>query len=508
MVIVGANGAGKSALGTWMVGNTRGQSVRRLIAHRRIWMASSGPEISPAQRAKYVEYSKSWDASLDSRYVDNASDQRANITLFDLLGLLNLQNSQMADLYEQGDADQTSRAIIGERVLSKLNRILAAGGLKVQMRLTVGQTFSAWHTGLDVEYPIAQMSDGEKSALMLAADVLTASDNSIVIIDEPERHLHRSISAALVDAIVASRADCAFVVLTHDLELAAALAPRAETHVLMGCRWEGAEAKAWTLNCVPVGAMIPDLARQSILGGRAKVIFIEGDPGSIDLSLYSALFPEWTCSPAGGCESVIRSVTGVRASSELHWVSAVGIVDGDGRSSPERAALFSKGILALAVNEIESLYYLPAVLHAVADVQAETIDMSAPSLVSIAKSDMLQALGESGVLSRFAAKMAKDEVTRSLVDHLPAQVSAEDIEITVPSPFVRIDSELRELHAADDYESLVKRVSIRDSAARARVASALQFKSIVLYERAARKRILEDGSLRSQILAAVGNLPA
>ncbi|WP_442947933.1 AAA family ATPase [Nostoc sp.] len=41
-------------------------------------------------------------------------------------------------------------------------------------------------------YSIAELSDGERNALLIAANVLTVKNGTLVLIDEPERHLHRS----------------------------------------------------------------------------------------------------------------------------------------------------------------------------------------------------------------------------------------------------------------------------------------------------------------------------
>lgn len=54
LVLVGANGSGKSALSYWMsVTRTSFLApITRVIAHRRIWLTSSGSEMKPSQRAQ------------------------------------------------------------------------------------------------------------------------------------------------------------------------------------------------------------------------------------------------------------------------------------------------------------------------------------------------------------------------------------------------------------------------------------------------------------------------
>ena len=68
-------------------------------------------------------------------------------------------------------------------------------------------------------YSIAQLSDGERNALLIATNVLTVKDGTLVLIDEPERHLHRSIISPLLTHLFAQRPECAFIVSTHDVML-------------------------------------------------------------------------------------------------------------------------------------------------------------------------------------------------------------------------------------------------------------------------------------------------
>src|SRR5581483_6889750 len=58
------------------------------------------------------------------------------------------------------------------------------------------------------EYAGKMMSDGERVAFYLLGQVLSAPPNAIIVIDEPEIHLHRAIQATLWDQIEISRPDC------------------------------------------------------------------------------------------------------------------------------------------------------------------------------------------------------------------------------------------------------------------------------------------------------------
>jgi len=166
------------------------------------------------------------------------------------------------------------------------------------------------------------------------------------------------------------------------------------TYSLTGCTWTGQGADGWELFSVDASAELPESARLAILGGRRELLFIEGEAHSLDLRLYKLLFPNWTLFPAGGCDQVIRAVTGLRTSRPHHWLNARGVVDGDGRTADEEGALQARGILALPVSEVENLYYSDVVMKAVAATQAALVDESADTLLNQARMTALQALGE------------------------------------------------------------------------------------------------------------------
>lgn len=508
--VVGANGAGKSALGLWMQGNSGDAPTRRLIAHRRLWFQSAGPDISPAQRESMGQNMAMWSRQQESRYLDHADSQRAGIVLFDILALLNGQNGRIADLALSGADRSKINQVIGARILDRLNAILIDSGLPVQLVLTDSQTFNAVNVVRRAEYPIFQMSDGEKSAVLLAAEVLSAPARSILIIDEPERHLHRSISSGLVEAITASRPDCHFVVLTHDLELAASLSRKNDQSlVLVDCIWSGETVTGWELFAIDTPSDIPDNARSAILGGRRNVLFIEGSADSLDKKLYELLFPQWGLSPSGGADQVARAVAGLQASEQHHWIKARGVVDGDGRTDQERESYLARGILPLPVSEIESLYYLKIVTHAVAESQAAAMDRVATTMESEAHDAALSALRADGAFERFAAKLALSEVRRRLVDEFPSVIGPDDdlIELAIPSPYRRILDEIRRLSDANDLDRLVGLLPIRDTALCSRVATVLGFRSIQDYESAVRVRVKSDPELISTLQNIVGPIP-
>jgi hypothetical protein len=510
--VVGANGSGKSALGYWLQKQAAGGVVRRLIAHRKLWFEHAGPDITVAAREQVEPSLTSWSYRPDSRWLDHADSRRAGIVLFDLLAKVNERNSRVVQLVDEGATLEEIRARVEPSLLDRINRILHRASLEVLVVLTDKGGFDADNPIRQTRYPISQMSDGEKSALLLAAEVMAAPAGVVQIVDEPERHLHRSISAGLIEAIVAERPDCHFIVLTHDLDLAASLSPTSTTlAVLGGCTWSGDQPDGWDLHFVDQDAVLPEATRRAILGGRRQILFLEGEPHSLDLRLYSILFPDWTLMPAGGCEQVIRAVAGLFASGPHHWIDPGGIVDGDGRSEQEKAALFAKGVLSLPVHEVESLYYSHEVMTAVAHSQAHDLEKSGAELLDGATARALAAIASAGTPERLAATVAETVVQRTVLEGLPDRGAlaegADQFSVSFSSPYPERFDRLKELLSANDLDRIVKEFPIRDTAMRVEVAAALGFRNCDDYEAVARTRIRDDASLAASVRGLVGELP-
>ena len=509
IVIVGANGSGKSALGYWLENSSGDAVVERLNAHRQIWMSAAGPAMTSEQRQQTGRNLANWNRSADSRWLDHAAAARPNIALFDLLAKEHHRNRHLAELVER---DVPNRQIIdaaGPSPLTLLNEILFDAGLHISIEMTEHGSFDAVRAGN--RYPANEMSDGEKSAMLLAAEILTGEQGTIFVLDEPERHLHRAISAGLITATAASRPDCAFVLLTHDLDLASSLTPSTTTAVVVSsCTWENSNPIGWDLNMVVAGTQLPEGIRRAVLGGRRRVLVIEGTESSLDHALYEILFPEWTPVAAGGSESVVRRVAGLRGADELHWIHASGLVDGDGRSAHDRAALLAQGVVALGVNEIESLYYSAPVMKAVSEVQSNALGLEPAGLLHAARQGALDALREDGVATRRAAVAAERELRRLVRDATPARstipTAGAQVTVTVESPFAAELAKVDALLANDALDELVKSYSIRESGLRGRVAKELQFSAIDSYEMAARAAIRRSSDLQDQLRELVGRI--
>ena len=510
-VFVGANGSGKSAMGLWLQRSSGGASTNRMIAHRQLWMASAGPDITASQRDEQTTYRANWDLQDDSRWLDHSAQTRTSLVLFDLIAAHNERNGRVAQLVDDGRPTDEIQKTVELAPLVRLNRILDRSGLAVQVELTRTGSLDAVHVA-GARYPISQMSDGEKSALLLTAEVLMAESDSVQIIDEPERHMHRSISAPLAEAIFNERPDCHFALLTHDLDLAYSLVQEGAAAVsLNGCSWRNGKTVGWDAELIPNDDALPNTVRAAILGGKRRVLFVEGTPTSIDFKLLRLLLPEWTLKPIGGCEEVTRAVKGLQASADYNWVEAAGVVDRDHLSNEDCEKLRQRGVFPLGVHEIENLYYTRPMLERLAETQAPIVEQDSDELLASARCKALESLGEPAILDHLASIVATAQTRRRLNEAAPqrAEVMSGDdqLDIRIDNPFKVARQQLEQFVRDEDLDAFVKCYPIRDTPFQQRVATELGFRNPRHLQNAARRQLTIDQELLAALRHLAGPLP-
>ena len=266
------------------------------------------------------------------------------------------------------------------------------------------------------------MSDGERAVFYLVGQTLVAGEDCVLVIDEPELHLHPSIMTLLWDELGAARPDCAFVFITHSLEFAAAR-PGAKYVVR-----EYQPSPAWTINSVPHDTGFSEEFTTLILGTRRPVLFVEGTASSLDRSIYDACYPNHLVLPRASCEAVIHAVASMRTNAALTRVTCHGIVDGDHRSAEETDYLRGRGVIVLPVAELENVFLLPEVSRAIAAHEAHDGDGLDARLNGLRQA-VFASIGSSGQKHATVMRYVTRQVDRLLkrVD-LSAATSVEELE--------------------------------------------------------------------------------
>lgn len=214
----------------------------------------------------------------------------------------------------------------------------------------------------DASYTAKHMSDGERTGLYLAGRVFD-SINPVVIVDEPETHFHSRLAVRFWDALERLSPEKRFVYVTHDLSFA--LSRRDAAIVLV--------RPNQTPERIVPGASLPSDDVASILGAASfsvyasRLIFCEGrEERSLDQELLRSWFSdrETALIPVGGCENVKRCTAAFQTTSVVSGFSAIGIVDRD--HWPDDILSGLANIHVLPVHEIESLYVIKPVYVAIA----------------------------------------------------------------------------------------------------------------------------------------------
>ena len=205
---------------------------------------------------------------------------------------------------------------VWEAVLPHRELVSSSGDIKVR---PAGQTIG--------DYDAGQMSDGERVIFYLIGQAMMARAGCVIIVDEPELHIHKAILSKVWDAIELERSDCAFVYLTHDLEFAVA---RTGATKVVVTRFDPVLSN-WEIANIPDDVDLPEEVVAKILGSRQAILFVEGEAGSLDIAVYRRVYANHTVIEVGGCDLVIHSVATFNHHKGLHRVKCAGLIDADGR---------------------------------------------------------------------------------------------------------------------------------------------------------------------------------
>ena len=212
------------------------------------------------------------------------------------------------------------------------------------------------------EYHGQEMSDGERVILYLIGQCLCIPENSIIIIDEPEIHLHKSLVDKLWNQIESHIQNKLLIYITHDLDFATS-----RTDAMKIWIQEYSGDNKWIWQETPVDENLPEGLMLEIIGNRKDIIFCEGENGKLDSTIYQLVYPNHHIIPRGGGDKVIEATKAFRANATLHHLTAHGIIDSDYKEAAEVSALSSHNIHTISVAEIENLFCIEPVLQIIAE---------------------------------------------------------------------------------------------------------------------------------------------
>lgn len=506
LYILGANGTGKSSRVSRLFVQNQA-FARRISAHRQTWFESNTLDITPRNRQDLERDLRNIDAQARSRYWEWNAGGRSNMAIFDLIDADTMQERKIAALVRGGEVPAAVEEAKNPSPIQVINELFRLSNLPIEISVDEGQQVVARKNGGN-KYSVAELSDGERNAFLIAANVLTVKAGTLILIDEPERHLHRSIISPLLKLLFETRNDCAFIVSTHELMLPVDT-PSASTMLVRSCEYQGPDVRAWTLDIIPRGAVIDEDLKRDLLGSRRKMLFVEGTQQSLDAPLYSLLFPQVSVMAKASCRDVEHAVRGLRGAPDMHWIAAWGIVDNDQRSSDDVARLRAAGIWALPHYSVEALYYHPKIIMRVAKRQAQVIGSDGAALAKSAIDEAIVAVKaqKSHLVTSAILRLTRDKVLNSLPRRGDVD-GANSVEIKVDVADLRAREETRfdSLVATRDWDGLLTRYPLRESSAFDRIASGIRVVDQSAYKAAVLKLLQDDPAAVTDLRDLLGDL--
>lgn len=356
VVVVGANGAGKSRF------------ARRMLAARE-GSPDADFDVS-ALRALYTPGADSWITRRYRRLTRNSILRPELPTEFESLVAMMLEE-ETRDLYAAKYAP--SLLPEGPSALERLVGFWEELFPDNRMLLNSGRLLVSPREGDYAAYDSARLSDGEKAVIYYLGCALICDPSTPLFVDNPDMFLNRAITSRVWD-IFESLRRAVTVYVTHSLDFASTRTGMADTAVIWikSCN---DDASAWDYELLPAGAEISEDVFNALMGARKPVLFIEGDGlRSIDARFYPMVFSEYSVKSLGSCTRVIEATRTFNSLGALHSLAATGIVDRDRREDREVAYLRRHNIMVPEVAEIENLMMVEDIIRAVAEFHGRPAD--------------------------------------------------------------------------------------------------------------------------------------
>lgn len=390
IVIVGANGSGKSRMGVWIdQKNSEDLFVYRISAHRALQI----PNTVPLKNLSTAE-----DDFLYGRQMNPGSSEVIKFqTKYGGQPAIHLQNdfqNVLSTLFAKAarrnedyiDSCKTNKSQLQLPIPSSvIDDLLGIWNNLLPHRTIKLDDYKVMVSNFDSNYHGKEMSDGERVSLYLIASCLCVRENSLIIVDEPELHIHKVLMSKLWTQIEEKRSDCKFIYITHDLDFAVT---RTNAKKIWAKEHDGKDK--WIWEEVPEKENIPEELMLQILGSRKSVLFVEGERGkSLDFPIYEAVYPEFTIIPRSSCSKVIEGTKAMLDNKTLHSIRVFGLIDRDYRPDNELKELINYCIYHIELGEVENLLCIPDVIRVVADHQGYN-DYEVPTIIEKCKNKMFE----------------------------------------------------------------------------------------------------------------------
>lgn len=284
LIFVGANGGGKTRLAVH-IEQAMELRAHRISAHRALALNPDVAKISEKKALMGLRIGRADENAQAERRERSRWQRKGAVQLlndFDFLiqALFAEQSNTALEAYQRykpgaAQTDEPFQLTKFDTSQGVWDRLLPHRQLHIS-----GDDILVSPPGSNQTYKASEMSDGERAIFYMIGQALVAAKGTMLIIDEPELHVHRSIMSKLWDELEATREDCAFVFITHDLEFAASRT--AQKFVIR----DYDPTPRWTIEKVPEKTGFGEELVTLILGSRRPILFAEGTDDSLDIDIY------------------------------------------------------------------------------------------------------------------------------------------------------------------------------------------------------------------------------
>lgn len=347
IVIVGANGAGKSSFVSELKKTTL-PNLCVLPAHKYLIFNNKAFERNRITIESYQQ-------SMNKNYIDIARDiDTSNEFVMNryfsypftyLITSLVKEYSEIATRKMRNETNYQDKSPIWEQLEDIWNQLIP----NITFEIDPNEREVYAHKSGN-RYGLNGLSDGEKCIIFYIGNVLIAPENSYIVVDEPETYLNPSIYNKLWDLLILKRQDCQFIFTSHTMDF---------VNSRTNCRYLWCKnfkyPNEFDLKLLEKENYFPISLLTELIGSRKPILFCEGDYNSLDYQIFSKIFLEYNIKPVGGHQNVINYTKGYNQISEIHENRAIGIIDSDFIEDSEIEKYEKFKVFTLPFNEIEML---------------------------------------------------------------------------------------------------------------------------------------------------------
>ncbi len=303
-----------------------------------------------------------------------------------------------------------------EPPLDRLFRLFAEVLPHVKLRITPTRALMAQRGSS--EYPAVQLSDGEKQALAILADIAILADpQSLILVDEPELNLHPLLASNLWGTIENDLPDAVFVYATHSL----GFAMRRDVDQVIAVSNRSDSMEIGDPSSLDPTELRPFLGSIPAILSSANALIVEGDDFSFDKPFYRWLLgPEVEIVPLGSGSDVFAATSRTGVWERLTpGLRIVGLIDRDYRDDHQLERLTCGTCEPLGLHEAESYLCDPTLLGEL----AANLGLMDPAPTAKEIEAHIRRFAQTSLI-RTAAQRAFARSTVSLSVSLPRQVIA------------------------------------------------------------------------------------